>query len=153
MGKTTSYTYFGIGSKGEIDHRGLVAYESGIFNPDDITKLLGIQPFSSWNYGDTRRNGSEYLFSDWSAEKSTVCRLGVEAQCMETIKNLKNKMSLLKEIKEKYDVHYVIMIVPSIYGEEKPLMGFNEEIIEFCYLTGTTIEVDMYVYPDEVESI
>lgn len=45
------------------------------------------------------------------------------------------------------------MIVPSIYGEEKPLMGFNEEIIEFCYLTGTTIEVDMYVYPDEVESI
>ena len=153
MEKTNSYTYFGIGSKGEIDHRGLVAYESGIFNPDDITKLLGIQPFSSWNYGDTRKNGSKYLFSDWSAEKSSVGRLDVEAQCMDTIKNLKNKISLLKEIKEQYDVHYVIMIVPSIYGEEKPIMGFNEEIIEFCYLTGTTIEIDMYVYPDEVESI
>ena len=33
MEVTNSYTYFGIGSKGEIDHRGLVAYESGIFNP------------------------------------------------------------------------------------------------------------------------
>lgn len=154
MEKTNSYTYFGIGSKGEIDHRGLVAYESGIFNPDDITKLLGIQPFSCWNYGDIRKNkGSKYLFSDWSAEKSTVGRLDVEAQCMDTIKNLKNKISLLKEIKEQYDVHYVIMIVPSIYGEEKPLMSFNEEIIEFCYLTGTTIEVDMYVYPNEVETI
>lgn len=95
----------------------------------------------------------KYLFLDWSAEKSNVDRLDVEAKCMDTIKNLKNKISLLKEIKEQYDVHYVIMIVPSIYGEEKPLMGFNEEIIEFCYLTGTTIEVDMYVYPDEVESI
>lgn len=153
MEKTNSYTYFGIGSKGEIGHRGLVAYESGIFNPDDITKLLGIQPFISWNYGDLRKNGSKYLFSDWSAEKSTEGRLDVEAQCMDTIKNLKNKISMLKEIKEQYDVHYVIMIVPSIYGEEKPLMSFNEEIIEFCYLTGTTIEVDMYVYPDEVKSI
>lgn len=153
MEKTNSYTYFGIGSKGEIDHRGLVAYESGIFNPEDITKLLGIQPFSSWSYGDTRRNGSKYLFSDWSAEKSAVGRLDVEEQCIDTIKNLKNKVSLLKDIKEQYDVHYVIMIVPSIYGEEKPLISFNEEIIEFCHLTGTTIEVDMYVYPDEVESI
>lgn len=153
MEKTKSYTYFGIESKGKIDHKGLVAYESGIFNPDDITKLLGIQPFSSWNYGDTRKDGSKYLFSNWSAEKSTVDRLDVEAQCMDTIKNLKNKISLLKEIKEQYDVHYVMMIVPSIYGEEKSIMGFNEEIIEFCYLTGTTIEIDMYVYPDEIESI
>ncbi|WP_391117115.1 DUF4279 domain-containing protein [Psychrobacillus sp. L3] len=153
MEKTNSYTYFGIGSKGEIDHRGLVAYESGIFNPEDITKLLEIQPFSCWNYGDIRKNGSKYLFSDWSAEKSNVGRLDVEAQCMDTIKNLKNKILLLKEIKEQYNVHYVIMIVPSIYGEEKPLMSFNEEIIEFCYLTGTTIEVDMYVFPDEIENI
>ncbi len=153
MEKTNSYTYFGIESKGEIDHRGLVAYENGIFNPDDITKALGIQPFKCWKYGDTRSGGSKYLFSNWDAEKSNVGRLDVEAQCMDTIKNLKNKISLLKEIKEQYDVHYVIMIVPSIYGEESPLMSFNEEIIEFCYLTGTTIEVDMYVYPDEIEII
>ncbi|MGD9570008.1 MAG: DUF4279 domain-containing protein [Sedimentibacter sp.] len=64
---------------------------------------------------------------------------------METIKNLKNKIEVLKQIKEQYDVYYVIMIVPEIYGEESPFISFNEEIIEFCYLTGTTIEVDMYI--------
>lgn len=41
------------------------------------------------------------------------------------------------------------MVVPSIYGEEKPLIYLNEEIIEFCYLTGTTINFDMYIYPEE----
>lgn len=125
--------------------RGFIGNEGGIFNPDDITKILGIQPFKCWKKGDKRSGGSQYLFSSWSAEKSNTDRLDVEAQCMETIKNLKSKIETLKQIKEQYDVYYVIMIVPIIYGDEPPFMGFNEEIIEFCYLTGTTIEVDMYI--------
>lgn len=149
MDKTHTYTYFGIESNGEINNKGLVGYERGIFHPDDITKALGIQPFRYWKKGDTRKNGTQYLFSSWDAEKSDIGRLDVEAQCMETIKNLKQKISILKQIKEQYDVNYVIMIVPEIYGEEQPIISFNSEIIEFCYLTGTTIEVDMYIYQDE----
>lgn len=60
-------------------------------------------------------------------------------------KNLKNKISQLLQIKEQYDVNFVIMIVPSLYGEEPPCIGFNEEVIEFCNLTGTTIQFDMYI--------
>ncbi len=153
MEKTNSYTYFAICSNGEIEQRGLVAYERGIFDPDDITNLLGIQPFNCCAYGDTKRNGTKYMFSSWDAERSEIDRLDVEAQCMDTIKNLKNKIPLLKQIKEQYDVNFVIMIVPSIYGEEPPFLYFNEEIIEFCYLTGTIINVDMYVYPEEEKNL
>ena len=145
MDKTHSYTYFGIESNGEIDSRGLVGYERGLFNPDYITKTLGIQPFCCWKKGDKRRDGSQYLFSSWDAEKSDIGRLDVEAQCMETIKNLKNKIPVLKQLKEQYDVNYVIMVVPKIYGEEQPLISLNKEIIEFCYLTDTIINVDMYI--------
>lgn len=149
MDRTHTYTYFGIESNGEIGRRGLIGFERGIFNPDDITKVLGIQPFRCCKKGDKKRNGRKYLSSSWDAEKSNIGRLDIESQCMETIRNLKNKISILKQIKEQYDVNYVIMIVLEIYGEEKPLMSFNKEIIEFCNLTGTTIEVDMYIYPDE----
>lgn len=150
MNRTYSYTYFSICSNGRIEHnKGLVAFEKGGFNPDDITKLIEIQPFLSWKKGDKRPNGSPILFSSWVAEKSEIDRLDVEAQCMDTIKNLKNKILELKQIKELYDVNFGIMVVPYIFGEEKPLMSFNKEIIEFCYLTGTTIEVDMYIYPEE----
>ena len=68
---------------------------------------------------------------------------------MDTLKNLKNKILELNQIKALYDVIFCIMFVPHIFGEEQPIMSFNKEIIEFCYLTGTTIEVDMYLYPEE----
>jgi len=41
------------------------------------------------------------------------------------------------------------LVVPHIFGEEQPIMSFNKKIIEFCYLIGTTIEVDMYLYLEE----
>ena len=145
MDKTNSYTYFAIGSNGTTDRNGHVAFEKGIFNPADITNLLDIQPFNSWSYGDKRTNGSTYLFSNWAAEKSDTDRLDIGAQCLDTIKILKNKIPILKQIKEQFDVNFVIMIVPSVYGDESPIMALNKEIIEFCYLTGTTIEMDMYI--------
>lgn len=145
MGRTSSYTYFGITSNGSIDHRGLVASREGVFDPAEITKLLRIQPFNSWSVGDTRKDGSTYLFSNWAAEKSDIGRLDIDAQCAETIKELKNKVPLLNQIREQYDVSFVIMIVPSVYAEEPPVMSFGKEIIEFCYLSGTTIEVDFYM--------
>lgn len=145
MEETNSYTYFAIQSNGESD-KGLVAYEKGIFNPEEITRILDIQAFSSWAYGDRRVDGSKYLFSTWSAEKSRIGRLDVAAQCRDTIKNLKKKIPQLKQIKQQYDVRFVLMIVPSVYHEEQPWISFDEEVIEFCYLTGTTIEVDMYIH-------
>lgn len=151
MERTSSYTYFAIQSNGGIC-KGFVAYENGIFDPKEITQILEIEAFSSWAYGDRRIDGSEYLFSTWSAEKSEVGRLDVEAQCRDTIKNLKNKVPQLNRIKQQYDVKFVLMIVPSIYHEEQPWISFNEEVIEFCYLTGTTIEVDMYIHELEDES-
>jgi hypothetical protein len=151
MEKTNSYTYFSIESNGEIGQSGFAAYEKGIFNPEDITALLGIQPFNSWAYGSKRKGGSKRLFSTWDAEKSEIDRLDIEAQCRDTIKNLKNRIPQLNQIKEQYDVNFVLMVVPVIYGEEPPSMGFNEEVIEFCYLTGTTIQVDMYINPLEDE--
>ena len=50
----------------------------------------------------------------------------------------------MREIKKEFHVDYTIMIVPSIRSEERPILGFDSEIIEFCYLTGTEIYVDMY---------
>lgn len=148
MEKTNSYTYFAIKSNGKFDN-GFIAYEKGIFAPQELTHTLGIQPFSYWAYGDKRIDGSVYRFSTWSAEKSEAGRLDVEAQCKETIRNLKNKIPQLLQIKERYDVNFILTIVPSIYGDEQPWLSFDEEIIEFCYLTGTTIDVDMYIYPLE----
>lgn len=148
MEKTNSYTYFAIQSNRKND-KGFVANPDGNFNLEDITSLLEIHPFSSWASDDQRTDGSEYLFSQWSAEKSDIERLDVIAQFKDTLKNLKNKVPELKQIKEQYDVKFVLTIVPSIFNSEQPWIEFDEELIEFCYLTGTAIGVDMYIYPPD----
>ena len=66
-----------------------------------------------------------------------------QTECFEFI--YATLVPILKQIKEQFDVNFVIMIVPSVYGDESPIMALNKEIIEFCYLTGTTIEMDMYI--------
>ena len=151
MDETYSYTYFSIDSNGKIGKSGLESTEEGVFDPDDITKLFGIEPFRKWKKGDIRNKNSDeedpraiYGFSSWSAEKSTVEGLDAGKQCLDTIKNLKDKIPELMKIKSLYDVTFNIIIVPYIYNEQAPYISLGKEIIEFCYLTGTEIDVDMY---------
>ena len=150
MEKTHSYTYFAICSNGEIGSTGLQSTAAGVFDPDDITKLLCIEPFEKWQKGDRRKQVQDetsktayYGFSIWCAEKSEIDRIDVEKQCWETIKILKQKIPELLEIKSLYDVNFCIRVVPHIVNEEQPFMSFGKEVIEFCYLTGTEINVDI----------
>lgn len=69
---------------------------------------------------------------------------------MAIVRLLKSKIPLLLEIRKTYKVTFCINIVPSIFNEETPVIAFNREIIEFCYLTNTEIGVDMYVYDKQL---
>lgn len=133
-----------------MDGMGLVAEESGIFSPGDITNMLGIQPFDTKTAGMPRKNGrGTYTFSDWAACKQTEPVMDAEKQCRKIVRELRPHLSKLQEIKKKFNVDFTLMIVPHIYNEENPILGFDREIIEFCYLTDTEIAVDMYIYDKE----
>lgn len=149
--KTTCHSYFSICSAGEIVNGiGLVAGENGIFEPDNITEMLGIQPFDTKTAGIPRRNGrSLYTFSDWAACKQTEPAMDAEEQCRNIVRELRPHLSQLQDIKRKFNVDFTLMIVPHIYNEESPILVFDREIIEFCYLTNTEIAVDLYIYDRE----
>jgi len=114
---THSYTYFTIVSGGKMGKCGYEASIRGIFDPDEITNLLEIEPFGKFKKGEHRKNvskdasQSEYGFSRWSGEKSEVERYDVNKQCLNTIRRLKNKVSELLEIKSRYDVEFVLQVV------------------------------------------
>jgi len=73
--------------------------------------------------------------------------LYVEEQIIETISYFKDKIDILFKIKSLYDVNFGILIVPTIIDGFTPAISINKEIIDFCYKTGTEIDIDMYVYP------
>ena len=151
MAQTSCHSYFAICSSGEIrDGIGFVAAENSYFDPDDITAKLGIAPFDKKKMGALRKNGyGHYPFSNWACCRQDEPALDAEEQCRRIVRLLRPFIPHLQEIKKEYNVDYSIIIVPHICNEENPVLGFDSEIIEFCYETGTEISVDMYIYDKE----
>ena len=126
------YTYFAI---------------VGNFNPDDVTALLNLTPEKSWKIGDLRRNGTKYDFANWEIGRCTEYDVEVKNQMRKTISVLQDKIPLLNQIREKYDVSFYLEIVPSIYADDvSPCLAPSLDIIDFCHATRTEIDIDMYVY-------
>ena len=139
MGRQNScYTYFAI---------------KGNFNPDDITAKLGLSPSHQWCVGDLRKNGTAYDFALWEYGRCEDYDMLTDNQMRQTISELIPKVQELKDIKLKYDVSFVLEVVPSVYaGESAPCLAPDRTVIEFCYHTETDIDIDLYVFDsDDVE--
>lgn len=131
-GRNSCYTYFRI---------------TGDFEPDEISNMLGLSPRESWRIGDFRRNGrSKFDFASWEYGRCDEYDVIVANQMMKTIHDLLPKIEVLCAIRELYSVDFTLEIVPSICaGEINPCLAPNREVIEFCYLTKTDIDIDLYV--------
>ena len=130
--RNSCYTYFAI---------------VGNFNPDDVTALLNLTPEKSWTIGDLRRNGTKYDSANWEIGRCTEYDVEVKNQMRKTIAVLQDKIHLLNQIREKYDVSFYLEIVPSIYADDvSPCLAPSLDIIDFCHATRTEIDIDMYVY-------
>lgn len=130
--RNSCYTYFKI---------------VGDFNPDDISALLNLTPEKSWKIGDLRRNGTKFDFAHWEIGRCSEYDVEVENQMRKTIAVLQDKIPVLNQIREKYDVSFFLEIVPEIYANDtNPCLAPSLDIIDFCHATRTEIEIDMYVY-------
>lgn len=130
------YTYFSI---------------RGDFDPDVITKMLGLQPDSTRKIGTERKNGHGiYPCSVWTVGRCDQYDVCIDNQIKKTIASLKDKISILNLIREQFDATFTIEVVPEIYPEEStPALGADLEIIDFCHAVRAEIDVDLYVYLPE----
>ena len=129
--KNSCYTYFKI---------------VGNFDPNDISTLLNLTPEKSWKIGDLRHNSTKYDFSLWEIGRCEEYDIEVENQMRKTIAVLQDKIPLLNEIREKYDVSFVLEIVPTIYvNDTNPCLAPSLDVIDFCHTTRTEIDIDIYV--------
>lgn len=133
--RSSCYTYFKI---------------VGNFDPDDVSKLLDLTPEKAWKIGDLRRNGTRYDFALWEIGRCEEYDVEVENQMWKTIEVLQNKIPLLNQIRQEYDVSFCLEIVPTIYvGDTTPCLAPSLAVIDFCHATRTEIDIDMYVYDSD----
>lgn len=141
MNRTNCYSYFTVNSKQDAH---FVSRLEHSFDPEYITARLGIEPFDSWRTGDIRHNRA-VTFSKWSSCKQTR-PIYVDDQCLNIVRVLKDKIPVLVELRDELELNYCISIVPSICHAENLSIGFDSEVIAFCYLTGTEIAVYQYIF-------
>ena len=136
--RNSCYTYFKI---------------VGNFNPDDISELLSLTPEKVWKIGDLRRDGiTRYDSTNWEIGRCTEYNIEVEKQMMKTIAVLQDKIPLLNQIREKYEVSFFLSVVPSVYVNDiNPCLAPSLEVIDFCHATRTEIDIDMYLYNSDEE--
>ncbi len=133
--RNSCYTYFKI---------------VGNFNPDDVSELLHLTPGNSWKIGDLRRNGTKYDFALWEIGRCTEYDVMVENQMRKTIAVLQDKIPLLNQIREEYDVSFYLTIVPTIYVDDRsPCLAPPLDVIDFCHATRTEISIDLYIFNSE----
>ena len=124
----------------------------GNFDPDIITEILNLKPCNAFRIGDMRPNGSKYTFSKWSFGCCDVYNEYVDNQMMATLSPLFGKIDLLNEIRQQFDVSFSLQIVPTVYAENTPpCLSPSMEVIDFCHMTRTEIDIDLYVMPNEAQ--
>ena len=131
--QNSCYTYFRI---------------TGKFNPDDISAILCLTPDRTWREGEPIKDGRTfYEFSNWEYGRCDSYNVFTDEMMMQTIADLIPKIPLLQIIRERFaDIDFSLEIVPTITaGESTPSLSPNRAVIEFCYLTNTDIDIDLYL--------
>lgn len=125
------YTYFSIYGK---------------FIVEELCELLSVEPVDFWQGGDASPDGKIYDESYISCNICEKYNVYTTKQMEETIKPFANKIDLLVELKEKYNLKYYLVVVPYLHvGEVAPAIAPNAKVVEFCYKTGTEFDFDLYV--------
>ena len=143
-------SFFLIKSAGRLDYlRGYLPEEGSTFSPNLITEQLGIVPFHTIAAGEVRPHGkSIYNFSAWYGCRQRKPEVGRIDQASRIVEELWPCITELKKIKEQYRVFFSIELYPRTPNEDG-VIGFSYDVVEFCYLTGTEIVVDMFGYSEK----
>ena len=118
------------------------------FDPEVVTKKIGVIPTEKWNKGDKGKYKPTLEYTCWifSTDKGKEY-LMVDSLVDEVISKLFDKIEIINELKHQYNLESVLEIVMYIDTNEEqstPALGHDLKTIEFLFRTQTKTDVDIY---------
>nr|WP_285849313.1 DUF4279 domain-containing protein [Niallia taxi] len=120
------------------------------FPIEEITERLEITPTETYKKGDLIPNRSIPLYrkeTSWDLGTGYQVSLNVNNQLQKIIIKLKNKASIINEIKDAYSVDCKFFIVVKIEEGNTPGLYLDKEIIKFASSIEAEFDVDLYANP------
>lgn len=131
-----SYVYFGL--KGDN------------FNPDHVTKKLGILPTKIYRKGESIGNsGNKIKFSGWYLYSDKINNLFVNELVEDVVEKLFEKIDIINSLKMEFQLSSILETVLYIDENEDvstPVIGHNLRTIEFLFKTNTETDIDIYKF-------
>ena len=115
------------------------------FDPDEITRRLGLEPTSIKRQASPRPKHSSWNFSSGKMENDII---DIYKMSSAVVANLQPHAAKLSDIKRQFNVEAVLQVVLWITTEETkstPAIGFEPEVIAFLSTVGASIDIDTYL--------
>ncbi|QIZ08141.1 DUF4279 domain-containing protein [Priestia megaterium] len=127
------------------------------FPIDYVTESLGIEPTNTYKMGDSivRKHKTNVVLNKAQFRKETAWELGtdyqesydVKEQLDQIIRPLKNKATLINQLKSKYNLECDFSIVIIIENGDTPSLHIDNEQIEFTNIIKAEFDIDLYANP------
>ncbi|HFU6609580.1 DUF4279 domain-containing protein [Bacillus cereus group sp. TH43LC] len=127
-----------------------------IFPLEAITEALSIEPTRTYKKGDVvaRRDNPNLVSTKTLYRKETNWTLStgyqesydINNQLYAILKSLEEKTEPLKQLKKKYDLEFLFMVVIQIENNESPAMYLQKNIIDFASSIQAEIHFDLNIY-------
>ena len=117
------------------------------FDIDLLTIKLGIEPTQRYYKGDIipRINRTREK-SFWWIETEYNESLDINDEVLKLMEKLYGKEEILKDLKNKHNLEYVICVVINVKNNQEPAIYLTEEVINLFSLIGIYFEIDLYIY-------
>ncbi|OBZ57895.1 hypothetical protein UN66_14650 [Bacillus cereus] len=126
-----------------------------IFPVEAITDALNIEPTRTYKKGDivARRDNPNLVSTkklyrketDWNLSTGYQESYDINNQLHVILKSLEEKTEPLKQLKKKYDLEFLFMVVIQIENNESPAMYLQKDILDFASSIQAEIHFDLYI--------
>jgi hypothetical protein len=114
------------------------------FDPDAVTKVIGINPTRTKRKGDPIPRCSSWHYSTGKIENDLV---DVYELSSSLIAKLAPYSDNILKVKRDYNLKAILEVVLTISPDDSkstPAIGFESEVIAFLHKVGATIDIDTY---------
>lgn len=121
------------------------ALHGAVLDPDDVTRIVGLEPTSVTRRADPRPKYSTWTVSSGKVQKDFVDVCNMSAVLVSRLSPFSEKLALARSQLNAEAVFNVVLSITTDDSKPTPAIGFDSNVLQFVVAVGATIDIDTYL--------
>lgn len=129
------------------------------FSPEELTKLINIEPSNTWKFGDEIKTNISYRKkntklpqkkeSGWEYSSGFIQTLDFNEVSSPFEVLFSEKAAVLKDYIKKNNLEASLHVVIEIANNQAPGLNFSSKLISLIHTLGAEVDIDTYIFEPE----